>query len=127
MAPTQPAKADVNQQAVVVTKALIRAADKLDINNTKLASIIGVSGPTVGRMRSGAYLLEPGKKEFELGVLFVRLFRSLDAIVSGDEDVARSWLRNRNLALGKTPLELIQTIAGLTNVIGYLDARRAVT
>lgn len=127
MAPTQLAKADVNQQAVVVTKALIRAADKLDINNTKLASVIGVSGPTVGRMRSGAYLLEPGKKEFELGVLFVRLFRSLDAIVSGDEDVARSWLRNRNLALGKTPLELIQTIEGLTNVIGYLDARRAVT
>ena len=36
-------------------------------------------------------------KSFELALLFIRLFRSLDAIVGGDEAVARAWLRNENL------------------------------
>jgi hypothetical protein len=57
--------------------------------------------------------------------LFVRLYRSLDAIVGGDDGVAAAWIRNRNIALNGTPLELIQTVSGLTNVIDYLDARRA--
>ena len=60
-----------------------------------------------------------------VGVLFVRLFRSLDAIVGGNETVARSWLKNPNLALDARPIEKISTIAGLTDVIAYLDARRA--
>ena len=77
-------------------------------------------------MRSGDYTLQPGQKPFELAVLFVRLYRSLDAIVGGDDAVAGSWLKNRNTALDGEPLTLIQTVPGLMNVIQYLDARRAV-
>ena len=62
---------------------------------------------------------------FELGVLFVRLFRSLDAIAGGDQSVARAWIKNPNLALDGRPLEKIATIAGLIDVIAYLDGRRA--
>jgi hypothetical protein len=77
-------------------------------------------------MRTGEYSLRPTGKDYELAVLFVRLFRSLDAIVGGDAGVAREWLRNTNIPLGAAPLEHIQTIRGLTDVVGYLDARRAV-
>jgi hypothetical protein len=59
-------------------------------------------------------------------LLFVRLYRSLDAITGGDDDVARSWLHNDNSALGGVPLNLVQSVPGLVNVIAYLDARRAV-
>ena len=45
-------------------------------------------------MKKGDYALQAGSKPFELGVLFVRLFRSLDAIVGGDEAVASAWLAN---------------------------------
>ena len=58
--------------------------------------------------------------------MFVRLFRSLDAIVGGDEAVASKWLKNRNIVLDAEPIDLIQTAPGLMNVIQYLDARRAV-
>jgi Protein of unknown function (DUF2384) len=75
-------------------------------------------------MKKGDYVLHAGSKAFELGVLFVRLFRSLDAIVGGDEPAARAWLANPNLALGAKPAEKIRTVAGLTEVIAYLDARR---
>ena len=108
----------------VLTKAALRAAGKLDLNQRALAHILGLSEATVSRMKKGDYVLQTGTKAFELGVLFVRLFRSLDAIVGGDEVSARGWLANPNLALGATPAEKIRTVAGLTDVIAYLDARR---
>jgi uncharacterized protein (DUF2384 family) len=110
----------------VVAKAVVRAAAKLNLRSSALARILGVSEATVSRMRSENYRLKSGSKEFELAVLFVRLFRSLDSVVGGDEAVARSWLQNPNLALGATPAEKIRSIAGLIDVIAYLDARRAV-
>jgi uncharacterized protein (DUF2384 family) len=110
----------------VVSKAVLRAADKLNVRASALAQILGVSEATVSRMKSGDYSLKTGSKEFELAVLFVRLFRSLDAVVGGDEAVARSWLVNPNLALGDKPADKIRTVAGLFDVIAYLDARRAI-
>lgn len=121
-----PRPGNVPKEAAVVTKATLRAADRLDIKNNVLARVVGLSEPTVSRMRRGEYALEPGQKAFELAVLFVRLFRSLDAIVGGDDTVASEWLRNQNRAFDGTPLETIQTVSGLTNVIGYLDSRRAI-
>ena len=109
----------------VLTKAVLRAADKLDVKQATLAAILGVSEATVSRMKKGDYVLRAGAKAFELAVLFVRLFRSLDAIVGGDETVARAWLRNPNLALSAKPLEKIRTVPGLMDVIAYLDARKA--
>jgi hypothetical protein len=61
-----------------------------------------------------------------LAVSFVRLYRSLDALMGGDDAVSADWIKNRNTALDGIPLELIQTAPGLFNVIDYLDARRAI-
>jgi hypothetical protein len=108
-----------------VTKAVVRAADRLRLTARALAAVIGVSEATVSRMKRGEFTLEPGAKPFELGVLFLRLFRSLDAIVGGDDRVAASWLANPNTALDARPIEKLQTVSGLVDVIAYLDARRA--
>jgi hypothetical protein len=126
VAPTKPRPVSAPDKATVLTKATLRAAGQLGLTNKALATVIGVSEATVSRMRSGDYTLQPGQKPFELAVLFVRLYRSLDAIVGGDDAVAGSWLKNRNTALDGEPLTLIQTVPGLMNVIQYLDARRAV-
>lgn len=114
------------KQSRVITKAALRAAERLEIKSTVLAKILGISEPTVSRMRKGTYELGPDQKSFELAVLLVRLYRSLDGIVAGDDEVASDWLRNRNTVLNGVPLELIQTISGLTNVIEYLNSRRAI-
>jgi hypothetical protein len=76
-------------------------------------------------MKKGKFVLERGTKPFELAALLVRLFRALDAIVGGDEEAARAWLRNRNTALDGRPIEKIQSVPGLIDAIAYLDARRA--
>ena len=112
-------------EAAVVTRAVMRAAGRLVLSNRTVARILGVSEATVSRMGGGAYLLKPGDKSFELALLFLRLFRSLDAVAGGDEQTARAWLRNENLALGGVPLAMIESVPGLVNVVGYLDARRA--
>ncbi|MBX9944182.1 MAG: MbcA/ParS/Xre antitoxin family protein [Reyranella sp.] len=113
-------------RSAVLTKAVLRAATQLGLTNKVLASVIGLSEATVSRMRAGDYALQPGHKPFELAILLVRLYRSLDAIVGGDDAVAGAWLRNRNSLLDAQPVALIQTVPGLMNVIQYLDARRAV-
>ena len=112
--------------AAVVTKAALRAATRLGMTAKVLAAVVGLSEATVSRMRTGDYALRRGEKSFELALLFIRLYRSLDAIVGGDDAVASSWLTNRNIVLDEEPLALIQTVPGLMNVIQYLDARRAV-
>ncbi len=112
-------------KAAVVTKAVKRAAGRLDLSNRVLAGVLGLSEATVSRMGAGAYQLDPDAKPFELAVLFLRMFRSLDGITGGDIAVAQAWLRNDNTALGATPIALVESVAGLVNVVAYLDARRA--
>ena len=112
--------------SALVAQAALRAASLLDITDRDLARILGVSPATISRMRKGGYPLDVSQKPFELAVLFVRLYRSLDALAGGDDDVARRWIANHNTALDSAPIKLIQTVSGLIKVIEYLDARRAV-
>jgi hypothetical protein len=72
---TRPRANPVSDEAVVLTKAVLRAADRLAIKNAALAKILGLSGPTISRMRGGKYRLERGQKPFELAVLLIRLYR----------------------------------------------------
>jgi len=120
---TKPAPSSP-EQAVLGT-ALMRAAERLAVPARTLGAVIGLSEATLSRLKNGRFNLEQGTKPFELAVLFVRLFRSLDAITGGEETIARAWLKNRNSALNATPIDHIRTVTGLIDVITYLDARRA--
>jgi transcriptional regulator with XRE-family HTH domain len=110
--------------SATLTKAVVRAAAALGISQAALADILGVSAATASRLAAGGYSLQPvRKREWEFALLFVRLFRSLDAIVGNDRD-ARAWLRDDNRALGGKPLDLIRGAEGLVRVLHYLDASR---
>lgn len=112
-------------RGLVVTKAVLRAAEALGLTAKRLAQAIGSSEPTISRMKSGTHHLDPASKAFELSVLLIRVFRSLDAIAGGDGAVVRAWMGNDNLALGGRPLDRIGTITGMVDLLAYLDARRA--
>ena len=113
------------EAGAVLTKAALRAAERLGLSGRQLAGIVGVSEATVSRWKRGESLLEPGSKPFELAALLVRTFRSLDAITGGDEAVARRWLAAPNTALAARPVERMAQVQGLVDVTTYLDARRA--
>ena len=90
----------IDDRSRVLTSATVRAADALAINGNDLSDILGLSDSSVSRMRNDQFWLEDGSKPFELAAMFVRFFRSLDAITGGDDTVAKAWLRNANTALG---------------------------
>jgi transcriptional regulator with XRE-family HTH domain len=112
-------------EGAVLSRATVRAALLLGIPQAELAAVIGVSGATLSRLAHGHKQLEAGSKPWQLAALFLRLFRSLDAIVGSDDAAARAWLRSENGALGGVPLELIREPAGLVRTVDYLDAARA--
>ena len=116
----QPASPD---SAHVLAKAAINAATRLGLRHKQLAEVIGTSEASVSRMRSGRGL-DPANKEGELALLFVRLYRSLDALVGGDDAKARDWLHSMNDHVGGIPADRIRTVEGLVDVIQYLDAMR---
>jgi len=119
-----PAPRPAPEERHVLSKAVVRAAGLLGLTQRQLAEVLGVSEPTASRLAAGTYVLSPARaKEWELALLFVRLFRSLDAIW-GREDSARKWLRSPNTALHAAPIELIGSIQGLVRVVGYLDSAR---
>jgi hypothetical protein len=122
--PTQAA-ASPAERSTVISKAVARAADLLGLTNAVLARTIGVSEATASRLRAGVYALEPGTKPYELSLLLVRLYRSLDAVVGGDAASLRSWMTTANRALGGVPRDLVQTATGLVAAVDYVDAARA--
>lgn len=121
--PARPPVSQDNRRDVVLTKAAVRAAQALGLSQAELATIIGVSPASVTRMKDGAYVLSG--KQTELAACVVRVFRSLDAIVGGDRMTMVAWVRNPNSDLHGTPRERMRDVAGLVEVMAYLDAQRA--
>ena len=120
---SNPLRQPTPDPASVLTKAVLSAATRLGIRSRQLAEVIGTSEASISRYRSGR-LIDPESKQGELGLLFLRLFRSLDALMGGDEAKARAWLQADNSHLGGVPAERIRRVEGLVDVIQYLDAMR---
>jgi len=119
------AASSVPDEATVVSKALLRAAEVLGLTSTELAGIIGTSESTLSRVRHRKRGPIPlGSKEGELALLFLRVFRSLDALVGGNAAHAQAWLRAENHHVGGAPLRRMKKIEGLVDVVEYLDAMR---
>jgi transcriptional regulator with XRE-family HTH domain len=107
----------------VLAKAILSAAERLGLRNRQLAAVIGTSEASVSRLQHGRGLA-PESKEGELALLFLRLYRGLDALVGGEDAKARDWLHSENTHLGGVPAERIRTVEGLVDVVQYLDAMR---
>lgn len=108
---------------VVLAKATRNAADRLGLRSRQLARVLGSSEASVSRLQNQRGL-DPASKEGELALLFLRLFRSLDALAGGDDQKAREWLAANNDHLGAVPVERITSVEGLVDVVQYLDAMR---
>lgn len=112
-------------RGAVLSKAATRAAARLGLSGKLLSKVLGLSEAQVSRMRKGEVALSEHTKAFELAALLVRVFRSLDAIVGGDETAAKAWIFSENSALGARPIDRMISVQGLADVVTYLDARRA--
>lgn len=121
-----PAVADPKpDRAVALSTAIVRIAEFWSLNNAKLGLILGLSAPTISRLKRGATELDPASKSFEAGQFLLRLFRGLDALLGSDDAAARRWLDTPNLDLGGKPIEKLDTMRGLIELCDYVDFHRA--
>ncbi|MFL5312641.1 MAG: antitoxin Xre/MbcA/ParS toxin-binding domain-containing protein [Myxococcales bacterium] len=113
------------QAEAVVAKALVRAAQRLALSQAEMADVLGTSAASVSRTFAGERPVMPESAEGRHALLLLRLFRSLDTLVGGDEGKARRWLEAPNAHLGgHAPRALIASTPGLLRVAEYLDAMR---
>ncbi|HUL71689.1 MAG TPA: antitoxin Xre/MbcA/ParS toxin-binding domain-containing protein [Vicinamibacterales bacterium] len=108
---------------MVLAKAVLSAASRLGLRSRRLAKVIGASEASVSRLQRGRGIA-PASKEGQLALLFLRVYRSLDALVGGDDRRAREWLHAPNDHLGGVPADRLSEIQGLVDVVEYLDAVR---
>jgi len=108
-----------------LTEAVLQAAALLGISQAELASILGISAASVSRMANQRNLLDHESKEWQLAALMVRLFRSLDSITGGNDEISRKWLRSHNVGLAAVPGDILKDVSGIVSVVQYLDAARA--
>ncbi|HLU26050.1 MAG TPA: MbcA/ParS/Xre antitoxin family protein [Longimicrobiales bacterium] len=111
------------EPGAVLAKAVLAAAARLGLRQRDLAAVLGTSEASVSRLQHGRRI-QPNTKEGELALLFLRVYRSLDALVGGNDAQARAWLHAENDHLGGVPAERIRSVEGLVDVVQYLDAMR---
>ena len=120
----------MNQPAIqsddqtLVTQAAFNAAQALGLRRAQLSRIVGLSEPTLTRMKRGQSTIPQGKA-FELALLLIRIYRALYAIVGGDEPSLKHWIKPPNRHLQESaPAELMESVEGMVAVARYLDAMR---
>ncbi len=109
----------------VVTEAALSAARILGISDAALSEILGISATTLSRGRKSKSIFGTNRKAFETAILFVRIYRSLEAFAGSDNNYMKRWLKAQNTVLHGAPLELMKTITGIVDVLNYLDGARA--
>lgn len=114
---TQTATAPEASQ--VLAKATLRAAQALGLSQAQLCRIIGRDRSSLSR--SG---IDPTSKSGELALLLIRCYRSLAVLVDGNSDQIQHWMQTDNTHTGGVPAEQLDSVAGLVQVTGYLDAIR---
>lgn len=109
----------------VLNKAIVKASLHLSLSQKELSQIVGASTPQLSRLfKNGTPCLNINTKEWECALLFLRMIRSLEAIIGEDPEQVQEWLSHYNYHLSAIPKELIKTIPGLHEVVIYLDAMR---
>lgn len=108
---------------VVLAKAVLSAAEQLDLKQVQLAAILGVHRTAISRLKNNPEL-DPASKQGELALLLIRLSRALYALTGGDTDWMRHFLNTPNRVTGGIPVEQIGSISGLVSVLQFVDAIR---
>jgi hypothetical protein len=109
--------------SIIISKALVGAADQLGLVDHQLGTIVGLSACEIASLRNREFLLTAGSKSFELSILLIRLSCALDVMSCGEALVARAWLFNENNELADRPIDAIRRIDGLVDVVAYLEHR----
>jgi len=104
----------------VLAKSVLRASEQLGLKQAELAAVLGVHRTAISRLKKKPSL-DPNSKEGELALFLIRLARALFALIGGDKDWMRHFMRLPNKVTGGVPAEQIGKIEGLLAVLRFVD------
>ena len=107
----------------VLCKALFSTQQHLGLTQQALGNVIGLDRSSVSKLKTRGSLT-PESKEGELATYLIRIYRSLYALMGGDQASMQHWLQTHNHHLNAKPADLIGQIHGLIRTMEYLDAIR---
>jgi len=105
--------------ADILAQATYRAAQELGLSKAEVARVVGRNRTTIDR--SG---IDPGSKPGQLALIFVRVYRSLFALMGGDSNNMKHFMATPNKGTGGIPRDQVENVEGLVRVCEYLDAIR---
>lgn len=105
--------------ADILARSTLEAGKLLGLSQSRISEILGRDRSTVSR--NG---IDPQSKAGQLAVLLIRIYRSLSALMGGDEENMRHFMKTTNRATGGVPKEQLCRPEGLVAVCEYLDAIR---
>lgn len=103
----------------VLTRALLNAAGEMGISKARLGTIIGKDRTVFARTG-----INPDSKAGELALLLIRCYRSLYALVGGNQEQIHHWMNTENKGTRGIPAQQISRVEGLVRISEYLDSMR---
>ncbi len=114
-------------EASVLTKSVIRAADSMGLSDAELASALGLKVAEVHSIFSGRFPIEAESTPGRLALQLVRIYLALCTLVGPDARLLDTWTHSHNEALGAEPANRIQTPDGMSQVLSYVEAMSQAT
>lgn len=93
---------------VVLSKAVLHAAEKLGLTTDQLALILNIDSINL--------TLDPDSKPGKKALLLIQIFQLLDALNGGDLEWIQHFMCSQNQITGGVPIEQIQNETGLVKV-----------
>lgn len=111
-------------QSLVLAKELARVAESFQLSDAELAQVLNVPLEGAGSLRNGAKPIPMNSELANRSASQIRVHTALDAVLGGDEDQVRKWLRSPNEAIGGAPMTIMGTSEGLNQILAYLNSKR---
>lgn len=108
------ASAASDKDEELLTNATLRAGSGLGLTRADIGAVVGVD---LSVLKGGVL---PETEARERALLLIQLYRSLYALVGGNEAAMRHWMATANHHIGGVPQVQIRTASGLAEVVNYL-------
>ena len=107
------------EETAVLSKALLSAGKSLGMTQSQIGRAVGRDRTSLPRG------IESTSKAGELALLLIRCYRSLYVLVGGKDADLAHWMSTENYHTAGIPIEQVQNVTGLVQVVEYLDAMRS--
>ena len=111
----------------IIMTALVKIHEIYGIPQNIISNIIGVTSSKFSKLKNhhNGIDISPESNEGKLALYLIKVFRSLEAIFSRNENLCTKWISNPNSDFNnQTPIDLMADIMGLIRIITYLDYHR---